>query len=412
MKSLFTKFMLALLLTACAQQITLAQVTGCNTSRYLTNVFPSATKTTVQFGQNINTSGFQQTFYMDIYQPDGDTAQKRPTIVFAHGGSFIFGTRDDMAATCLDFAKKGYVTATIDYRLWNILAGTPDSFQMLDVVAKAIGDMKASVRQLRLDAYSTNTFRIDTNNIFVGGLSAGAIAALHVAMMGPNDSIAPYLKSKIVANGGWEGSTGNAANATHSSKVRGVVSLSGALYRKEIMDSNDPPFIAIQGTADAIVPFNRGLAAGIITMEGSNLMDQRATAVGVSHHFTAVPGGGHTDIYDLPQFSTSLTSFYLNGLLFLKNLMCNPTATDETQPFDSQIAIYPNPSGAAMVFDLKTEHPCDVFLYDMMGRCVKNMQQVSGTLTLEKSEIGSGTFIAHFIAQNKTTSTSRKIIFE
>ena len=394
------------------QQSATAQVTGCSTSRYLVNSFTNTTKTTVQYGSNLNTVGFPQDLYMDIYQPTFDTAAKRPAIIFAHGGSFLFGSRADMNQLCLDFALKGYVTATIDYRLWSFAGGIPDSFDMLGVVAKAIGDMKASVRYLRLDAATTNTFKIDTNNIFVAGLSAGAIAALHVGMMGPNDPLPSYLPPIIAANGGWEGSSGDAVNLSHSSKVKGVMSLSGALYRKEIMDANDAPFIAVQGTDDATVPFNKGIAAGIITMEGSNLLDQRATAVGVSHYFKAVPGGGHTDIYTQPQFANDMATFYINGLLFLKNLMCSPTATDENQPLAEQIEVYPNPAHDAMTIGLETQHPCDIWVFDIMGRAVKNFSQVSNNVVLRAAEIGRGTFILHVVASDGKTTTSQKIKFD
>ena len=55
---------------------------------------------------------------MDIYEPLGDVLTQRPAIVFAHSGGFITGDRnhDDMVAFCDSFARKGYVTATIDYR--------------------------------------------------------------------------------------------------------------------------------------------------------------------------------------------------------------------------------------------------------------------------------------------------------
>ena len=42
---------------------------------------------------------------------------KRPFILLIHGGSFRTGFRTEMNNECLEFAKRGYTAATIDYRL-------------------------------------------------------------------------------------------------------------------------------------------------------------------------------------------------------------------------------------------------------------------------------------------------------
>src|SRR5436853_6282152 len=42
---------------------------------------------------------------------------KRPFILLIHGGSFRKGCRTQMTTDCIEFAKRGYIAATIDYRL-------------------------------------------------------------------------------------------------------------------------------------------------------------------------------------------------------------------------------------------------------------------------------------------------------
>ena len=56
---------------------------------------------------------------MDIYTPVGDNYTNRPLLIFAHGGSFIGGSKTNptMVDLCETFAKRGYVTASINYRL-------------------------------------------------------------------------------------------------------------------------------------------------------------------------------------------------------------------------------------------------------------------------------------------------------
>ena len=46
---------------------------------------------------------------MDIYRPVGDTETNRPLIIFAHGGTFIFGSKNNPTAVdfCEAFAKRG-----------------------------------------------------------------------------------------------------------------------------------------------------------------------------------------------------------------------------------------------------------------------------------------------------------------
>ena len=46
---------------------------------------------------------------MDVYTPDGDTYTERPLIIFAHGGSFYAGDKNNptMVSLCESFAKRG-----------------------------------------------------------------------------------------------------------------------------------------------------------------------------------------------------------------------------------------------------------------------------------------------------------------
>ncbi|MGK0179593.1 MAG: dipeptidyl aminopeptidase/acylaminoacyl peptidase, partial [Nitrospinales bacterium] len=54
---------------------------------------------------------------LDIYKPFSNT--KRPLIIFVHSGGFITGAKDGYVVTkyCNDFAEKGYVVASVNYRL-------------------------------------------------------------------------------------------------------------------------------------------------------------------------------------------------------------------------------------------------------------------------------------------------------
>jgi carboxylesterase type B len=97
-----------------------AQVNYCLTSRFDTEIFQNiVTTSNVTFGSSISSSGAPTTLTLDVYEPANDTMTERPLIVWVHGGSFVGGTKNDPDVTslCEHFAKRGYVCASINYRL-------------------------------------------------------------------------------------------------------------------------------------------------------------------------------------------------------------------------------------------------------------------------------------------------------
>ena len=64
--------------------------------------------------KNVNGKSLQ----LDIYKPK-NLAEPAPLLVFVHGGGWKGGKRSDYLVYLIDYAKKGYVTATVSYRLKN-----------------------------------------------------------------------------------------------------------------------------------------------------------------------------------------------------------------------------------------------------------------------------------------------------
>ena len=111
----------------------------------------------------------------------GDDFDDRPLVFFMFGGSFVGGSRDSgyMVELCNSYASKGYVAVSIDYRLSpNLIFGanTQDAYR---AVIKGIHDLKAAIRYFRMNDEGPDDFRIDSDRVFVGGVSAGAIASLN-----------------------------------------------------------------------------------------------------------------------------------------------------------------------------------------------------------------------------------------
>ena len=98
----------------------------CN-GRYQTNIYTTVDVTTVQYGSNMDLNNNVIDLFMDIYQPQGDTATSRPLVIFAHGGSFSGGSRSsaELVHFATELAKKGYICASISYRL------APSAFSLL-----------------------------------------------------------------------------------------------------------------------------------------------------------------------------------------------------------------------------------------------------------------------------------------
>ena len=104
------------------------------------------------------------TLKMDIYQPK-NLEKPRPVLIFIHGGGWRKGKKEDYLLYLISFAQKGYVTASISYRL------LPDA-----LYPAAVEDVKCAVRWIRSHA---DDYLIDPNKIAVIGGSAGG----HLAMM-------------------------------------------------------------------------------------------------------------------------------------------------------------------------------------------------------------------------------------
>lgn len=330
----------------------------CDGTRYVSEVFPNVTvASAIQFGQNETFCGTAKNLLMDIYQPQGDVATQRPVVFMAFGGSFIGGTRTDgyIVDLCRRYARRGFVAVAIDYRLFELCQIPPDSITMLDVVVKAVGDLKAAVRYMREHAVD---YSIDTNYVFAGGVSAGAILACNAAYLGPDDNLAAYVQNAVNNNGGWEGNTSN--NYQFSSSIQGVVSMSGALHRSVWLDADDGPLFAIHETGDATVPYATGFAnvfgINLISMQGGASMHNQADLVAVPNIFVSVNANAHTGyMSDANQVNQIVTG---SARLFHDNVFCPSfLSAPGISTASGTINAFPNPAASDFLMEIsKPEH--------------------------------------------------------
>jgi len=391
-----TKYALSTLFLTLFAGFSYAQNPGCDGNRYINDIFPTVKKTTVTYAPSLSHTGVPMTLQMDVYEPEGDQVAARPVIIFEHGGSFIFGDRSMMQPWCELMAKKGYVTASITYRLYPFfLLGFPDSLDIFDTAVKAVGDMRAAVRYFREDAATANLFKADPNNIFIGGYSAGAVAALHCSYLDMEDNMPPFLVNFINQNGGLEGVSGSATNKTYSSASKAVVNMSGGLYRANWIEAGESPMISIHGTADETVPFNSGLAANIAYLQGSNLLHARAEEAGVWNSLHVVPGGGHTNTYENAAYQLHRDTFWNNVSLKLEEITCSASSAAPELSALSEWSMAPNPvTGDVLSVTLPEGTENTVLrVYNSTGSMVREVRMSATQQTVSLGGLPAGMYL-------------------
>lgn len=175
---------------------------------------------------------------LDLAKPVKESASPRPAIVFIHGGGWRNGDKRtaNFSGPALEYAKKGYVTVSLNYRLG-------------EGIRPCVEDVKCAVRWLRAHAQK---YHIDPNRIGAYGNSAGA----HLVTMLALSHVAPELEG----DGPWEG---------FSSAVQAVVASAtptlpmfgpGTDEQKRLVapityvSKDAPPMLLIHDEADRTVP--------------------------------------------------------------------------------------------------------------------------------------------------------------
>jgi acetyl esterase/lipase len=191
------------------------------------------------------TPGFRP-LHLDLYRQTGVSAP-RPLLVYVHGGGWAY-SNPRAGAGFLDFpvvlahlAKRGYVVASIAYRL----SGEAPFPAQLE-------DLQAAIRFLRGNAAR---FGIDGAHVGLWGMSAGAqLAALNAVNCAAGTCVQGFV--------GWFGAydiTTYAREQRDDSNVRALFRCGAAACAAEIVDraspiryvdGTDPPALLIHGQDD------------------------------------------------------------------------------------------------------------------------------------------------------------------
>lgn len=225
----------------------------------------------------------ERSLQLDLYQPKG-LSKPVPAVILIHGGGWKSGNRQIYRYYCIKLAEKGYVTATISYRL-SEEAPYP----------AAVQDAKCAVRWLRANA---RKHHVDPDKIAVLGGSAGG----HLAMMVGYSSGVKALEG----NGGNAGvsSAVQAAidfygpvdlTADEAKKAGAVIDFMGgkryneaeAQYRQASpithLAKGAPPTLILHGTIDDTVPIAQ-----------ADLLAKKLKELGIPYEYERLEGWPHT----------------------------------------------------------------------------------------------------------------------
>jgi len=288
---------------------------------------------------------------LDIYTPQDDTCKLRPLLMLIHGGAFFNGDKASEAYEKWSnhFAAMGFVVASINYRMGFL----PSAGQIDRAGYRAVQDAHAAMRYM---VHNAATYRINTDWIFAGGTSAGAITALNLAFMRNNN------RPKTTKGTALRDDLGDIESVSSQYKdkfsIRAVANMWGAVHDISMIANAKTSIISFHGDADNIVPYGydypfkdildpikmaiknsssltiRSFARTMnlsmplnkaITnkMYGSYEINKKAKALGNRSKLYTTPGGGHSLHVDknnklVPYFyfiQDSVTSFFIDELI-------------------------------------------------------------------------------------------------
>ncbi len=263
---------------------------------------PAVTYTGAASLQNVTFLPAARSEKADIYLPEPMPPGLRPAVLVIHGGGGNDGDKDDNReiSTCMEFARRGYVAMSIDYKRSFSLGGGFWSVAW----PQNIKDAKTAVRYLRANAASYN---IDPNRIGTIGFSWGGNEAAMLATTVPADGLEPTddfsagISSAVVCASNFYGAVsipeyhnmnqfGGGGNTDpgamdYTAGTNNYLNASPTTHAH----SGEPPIFLVHGDADLeVMPTQNFLLKAALTNAGAPV-----------HGFVLVPNGIHSHaLYD------------------------------------------------------------------------------------------------------------------
>jgi len=376
--------------------------------RYEKPIFENVTVNTITYS---DVTGFE----MDVYTAaNDDYTGLKPVVILAHGGSFYLGSKTNPSMVKLgnEFAKRGYIAASIQYTLTDNATRLLDSLHIVEIVMQAIGDGKAAIRWFRKDAAENgNQFNIDPGQIFVGGNSAGGVLMTNLAYIDERDELPEYMETIINNNGGLDGPAGNYG---YPSNVNGVLNFAGAVYNPSILANNtEPPIISFHGDMDGVVPYDCNSVfweqSGdlLVKLCGSSVIHEEADRVGIPNELVVFEGDNHTP---WEANSSKMSTLVEQSSIFVYNLLnCTFTKVDDIT-LNKSVKVFPNPSNSFVTVNFSEFGTFfEIIITDFSGKILLEDVSKSSYYNFSKNNLNSGVYF--LFAKNDKFSIKTKIIF-
>ena len=186
---------------------------------------------------------------MDVYLPHDNNDASRPLLVLIHGGAFFNGDKADLGFPewAHDFARMGYVVASVNYRLGYRLGLIKSLASFNQAGLYAVQDVDAAIRYI---IHHQELYGVDPDRVFVAGTSAGGITALNVA----------FMRDENIPSDAQEAGGIKAVNPEINElyKIRAVGNMWGAVNDLSMLDNTTSSVVSFHSTGDLVVPFGKG----------------------------------------------------------------------------------------------------------------------------------------------------------
>lgn len=218
---------------------------------------------------------------LDVWYPR-DVNTPTPTLVYIHGGGWIFGSKEGAVYQLLPFLEKGWRVVNVEYRM----AGN-------SLAPAAVEDTRCALRWVIRNAKQYN---FDVSKIVLTGHSAGGHLSLITGMLpdktGLDNNCYGDEKINVAAIINWYGITDvNDIIQGPNLKNYGVMWMGSQANASEIamrvspltyVREGLPPIITIHGDKDDVVPYSQ-----------ATRLHDALTKAKVTNRLYTIKNGGH-----------------------------------------------------------------------------------------------------------------------
>ncbi|MGA9902004.1 MAG: alpha/beta hydrolase, partial [Terriglobales bacterium] len=217
---------------------------------------------------------------LDVWQKQ-ESKEALPTLIYIHGGGWIFGDRTGATLQFLPYLQMGWNVVNVEYRMASA-----------SLAPAAVEDCRCALRWVIQNAKEYN---IDTNRIVLTGHSAGGHLALTTGLLSPEAGLdnqcfgVEPLKVAAIIN--WYGPS-DVADLISGPNLRNyAVMWMGSQPNAEAIAKRvspltyirqgNPPVLTVHGDEDPVVPYSQSVR-----------LHQAFTRAGVKNELVTIHGGG------------------------------------------------------------------------------------------------------------------------